>query len=85
MKVIASAENNPNLWTAQVSCTGQGIRNAMNSCGSLLEINMTDVVRSKYVDLGGVTEVYYYFTCPICGCKTELTGKLRREYLKSIQ
>ena len=80
MKVIASAENNPNLWTAQVSCTGFGISN--NS--SPLEINMIDIKKNSYKHYDDY-DFYYSFVCPVCGCKTELTGKLKEEYLKAIQ
>lgn len=75
MKVLAYKDNNPNLPTMQVSCTGRGIHNDRKPCGALLEVNALDIERATHTDYGGGTETYYRITCPECGVKTEILEK----------
>lgn len=70
MRVIAEKENNPNLPTMQVSCTGQGFEE--KGCGRLLEVTGLDISKGSYRDYSGSIDVYYYITCPICHKRTEV-------------
>ena len=75
MKVLAKKEDNPNLPTMQVSCTGKGIHNETKPCGALLEVNVLDIEKATHTDYGGGSDVYYRITCPDCGTKTEILKK----------
>lgn len=86
MRVLADAKNNPKIWKAEVSCTGKGINNSCvprSPCGSLLEVNSSDIYHNIHRDYVGDCEFYYYFICPVCGNLTELTGKDLKDYLSN--
>lgn len=77
MRVLATGDNNPNIWKMEVSCTGEGWEQLNTPCGALLEVNQADIFKRAHTDLSGDTEVYYGVICPICGCFTEIsTGKI---------
>lgn len=83
MKVIE--EKTPcSGWNLKVTCTGKNWRQKNAPCGSILEIDVTDLYKRewfKYPDNEGVN---YGFICPICGCFTELEDKLLDENLKMM-
>lgn len=93
MRVIADAQNNPKIWKAEVSCTGKGMDNDYkrhSPCGSLLEINASDIKHGTRIGYGGFWSGYeryktdyFYFICPVCGNATELTGKDLKDYLSN--
>lgn len=85
MRVIADAKNNHKIWKAELSCTGKGMSNPTNPrspCGSLLEVNASDIKHSTYNSCG-YEKAYFYFICPVCGNATELTGKDLKDYLNN--
>lgn len=72
-KVIAEANENPNLWKKQVTCTGEGWdQEGKVPCRRLIEIDERDVQYRNHTDYAGDTDTYYGFTCPACKCFTEL-------------
>lgn len=86
MRVLADAKNNPKIWKTEVSCTGKGMSNDSNlrfPCGSLLEVNASDIKRGIHRDYIGDKTAYFYFICPVCGNATELTGKDLKDYLSN--
>lgn len=87
MRVIADAKNNHKIWKAELSCTGKGMKNPSNPrspCGSLLEVNASDIKHGTYYYYYcGVYKSFYYFICPVCGNSTELTGKDLKDYLSN--
>ena len=85
MRVIADAKNNHKIWKAELSCIGKGMSNPTNPrspCGSLLEVNASDIKHSTYCDCE-VYKSFYYFVCPVCYNSTELTGKDLKDYLNN--
>lgn len=71
MVVLAEKNENPELPVEKVSCTGRGFSD-QRGCGRLLEINPLDVFSSTSHDYTGGTDTYYYVTCPVCNCRTEV-------------
>ena len=79
MRLIAEANNNPELFSIQVSCTGHGWDQGVRTpCGRLWEITATDILKREHKDYAGCSDSYYGFVCPKCGCFTEIeSSKLR--------
>lgn len=70
MRVLKEPNENMEIPRITRTCTGLGLEK--KGCGRLLEIAFTDVNRGTYASYGDI-ESYYYFTCPICGAKTEVS------------
>lgn len=79
MRLIAEANNNPELFSIQVSCTGHGWDQGFRTpCGRLWEITARDILRREHKDYAGYSDSYYGFICPKCGCFTEIeSSKLK--------
>lgn len=73
MKLIAEADQNPELFSIKISCTGaRWNQDNRTPCGRLWELNATDILKRNYTDYAGGSETYYGFVCPKCGCFTEI-------------
>lgn len=73
MKLIAEANENPELFTVKITCTGNGWDQGEKiPCGRLWEISGTDILKRNHTDYSGETDTYYGFVCPKCGCFTEI-------------
>jgi len=85
MKKLASVKNNPNIFKMKATCSGRGWdQNGKVPCYALWEITAADVRKRTHTDMSGVTDVYYGFVCPDCGCFTELdTNKIPSEVRNS--
>ena len=66
MKVL---EKGPG-WSIKQECTGIG--NGGAGCGSLLLVEADDIYMTESYDYGGGHDIYYTFTCPICGRETDI-------------
>lgn len=82
MKVIKYGHENEKLETIEVSCTGIGFSD--KGCGALLEVNGFDIKSGTSRDYGGGTDTYYFFTCPVCGAKTEVSYSSLTNQMKHI-
>lgn len=72
------------LWKTQEICTGAGWnQNGRIPCGEVFEIDEMEIQRRSHSDYGGGSDTYYGFTCPVCGCFTELNEKQLPSYVKS--
>lgn len=85
MEKLANGNENPNVWSLEASCTGEGW-NQENKipCNALFKLNQSDIYKRKYTDISGDTELFYGFICPDCGCFTELNASKIPSYVKSI-
>lgn len=73
MRKLATSEQNPDLFKMKATCTGAGWDQGNRCpCYSLWEVTAKDIQRRTHTDYGGNTDTYYGFTCPDCGCFTEL-------------
>ena len=73
MKKIASARENSEIFKIKATCSGSGWdQGSRVPCYSLWEVSAADIQKRTYTDYGGSTDAYYGFTCPECGCFTEL-------------
>lgn len=70
MKVLKEPNENMEIPKIIRTCTGLGLEK--KGCGRLLEIAFTDIDKGNYSSYGE-RETYYYFTCPICGARTEVS------------
>lgn len=60
-------------WTIDTFCTGYGWdQHGKQPCGAKLEVSDKDIRCRTHTDISGCTDAYYGFTCPICGCFTEI-------------
>lgn len=73
MKVLNRHPEN-NGWSIEQYCTGHGWdQNGKVPCGAQLEVADIDIQHRDHTDYGGGNDRYYGFTCPICGCFTEIS------------
>lgn len=73
MKIISYGQQNPNKWKEKYVCTGKGWdQDGKTPCGALLEVEAQDIRKRYHVDMSGERDTYYGFTCPVCGCFTEV-------------
>ena len=72
MRVLEFGKDNPNVWKKEFTCTGKGWQQKKTPCGALLEVSAQDIQYRTHTDISGFTDVYYGFTCPLCGCFTEI-------------
>ena len=78
-KILKEANENPDLWKIEVTCTGKGWHQGnLTPCYRLIEVTALDI-RRRYYD--GYT--YYGFVCPVCGCFTEICSINIPYYIKS--
>lgn len=82
MKVL---EKGPG-WSIKQFCTGKG--NGGGGCRSKLLIENGDIYLTSHTDMGGDTDYFYTFRCPICGIETDIPEKdlpisIRHEILDS--
>lgn len=76
MKKIASARENSEIFKIKATCSGSGWdQGSRVPCYSLWEVSAADIQKRTHTDHGGTTDAYYGFTCPECGCFTELDEK----------
>lgn len=86
-KILKKAIDNPELWNMEVTCTGKGwYQNGKQPCYSLLEIYPYDILKRSSTDISGISDTYYGFICPKCGCFTELdTSKIPSHILTNTR
>ncbi len=65
MKVIKSGDGRTG-WAKEFKCTGSG--NGNGGCSAILLVEQGDLYRNYNED----TDHYATFTCPECGCKTNV-------------
>lgn len=71
MKVLEKQE--PKLWTIKFKCIGAQTHKDPPGCGSLLEVEATDLLRiCVYDDSGKWKGECAVFTCPCCKCGTDI-------------
>lgn len=84
MKKLASIKDNPEKWTIKATCDGNGWnQEGRTPCGSLFELDSTDIQKRTYTDYGGGTDTYYGFTCPDCGCFSEIPSNKIPSHIRS--
>ena len=59
-------------WSVKQRCTGMG--NGWGGCQSLLLIEEDDIYVTSHTDCTGDTEIYYTFSCPVCGRETDINS-----------
>ncbi len=69
MKVL---EKGPG-WGLKLRCTGKG--NGDGGCGSLLQVEESDIYITTHTDMTGETDYYYTICCPVCGKETDIPEK----------
>ena len=73
MRKLAKANQNKNMFRMKATCDGNGWnQNGKTPCYQLWEITALDIKYRSHTDISGVTDIYYGFVCPECGCFTEL-------------
>ena len=76
MRKIATAKETHKLFKIKATCDGNGWdQGQRRPCYSLWEVDENDIQTRLHTDYGGTTDTYYGFTCPDCGCFTELDEK----------
>lgn len=80
MKIIEKSERK--IWTKQLRCTGFG--NGEMGCGSLLEVEHTDLFRTTSHHYDGSSEDYVTWECPICGEWTDLSAHIHPPPVQSL-
>ena len=84
MRQIATRENNPNKWTMQATCTGNGWnQDGKSPCLALFELDAGDIYSRVHHDYGGGSDTYYGFICPNCGCFTEISDSKLPSYVRA--
>lgn len=66
MKVLEKGE----IWSIEEYCTGKG--NGKGGCNSKLLIDAEDVYETRVYDWEGKYDMYFTFTCPVCGAETDI-------------
>jgi hypothetical protein len=74
MKVLEKGTGKSD-WSFETKCTGFGWEQDNKPCHSNLELDDADIQYRDYTDMGGDSERFYGFTCPICKCFTQLYEK----------
>ena len=77
MKII---EVNQNGWQRR-RCTGEG--NSNIGCGSILLLDIDDVIVSHHTCFDGSVDTYYSFICPVCYAMTDIPPEELPTTLKS--
>lgn len=63
-------------WKIERMCSGRGWdQNGKSPCRTLWQVEEDDIQFRIHKDYGGGSETYYGFTCPTCGCFTEIDTK----------
>lgn len=84
MRLLAEANENPEIFKMKATCSGKGwIQEGKNPCYRLWEIDATDVLKRVSSNIDGYLDVYYGFVCPKCGCFTELEASEIPDYVKN--
>lgn len=61
-------------WNKTLECTGKGWSNSNIPCHSTWEVTPNDLKYTVRTLMDDSKDVYYYFICSICGCKTDISG-----------
>ena len=84
MKIIKERKPFEN-WNLEVECTGNGWnQNGKVPCGSLLEIDVDDLLKRNWSQSRDDTGIDYGFNCPVCGCFTPIEENKLSEHLKNM-
>ena len=75
MKILKEPDENKEIPTMKVSCTGIGFED--KGCGRLIEADFYDVQSGVHEDYAGGHDTYYYIICPKCGVRTEVYLKVK--------
>lgn len=57
----------------ELRCRGTGFGTTAG-CGALLLVTPRDVQRSSHTDYGGGSDTYYWFVCPECNARTDVSS-----------
>ncbi len=57
-------------WSIEQLCTGEG--NGNGGCKSRLLVETDDIYVTTRTDMGGDTEYFFTFRCPVCNIETDI-------------
>lgn len=70
-------------WSVNKVCSGKGWNQETKPCNRLLNVSDYDIQYRDHTDYREGTDRHYEFTCPICGCFTEIDEKEIPSYAKN--